>query len=156
MKLSRRLGVWLGVGLFFCALLFLTSCYKGSLEVSSLVAQPYVNASSGSMGLSLYFTGSLPSENGLTMAVSSPDGVFSWTVVAKKAIVDNVAYYGSSNLAMPDGALLPTGVWSMKLYYKDGRTLDYSFEVNYRDVEGALERSSAYSFDENSNLTVLF
>ena len=75
MKLSRRLGAWLGVGLFFCALLFLTSCYKGSLEVSSLVAQPYVNASSGSMGLSLYFTGSLPSENGLTMAVSSPDGV---------------------------------------------------------------------------------
>ncbi len=142
-----------------CALLCCVSCYKGSFEASSIVAQPYVNASSGEMGLSVYFTGVVPSDDGITMSVISPDGVFSWTIGANKTIVDNVSYYGCSSFAMPKEALLPTGQWSLKLYYKDGRTLDYSFEVSYRDVEGALERSASYSesfFDETSNLTVLF
>lgn len=143
----------------FCALLCCTSCYKGSLEASNIVAQPYINASSGAMGLSVYFTGSVPSDDGLTMTVTSPDGALSWTVTVSKVIVDGVSYYGASNLAMPGGAVLPTVQWSLKLYYKDGRTLDYNFDVSYRDVEGALERSSSYTesfFDENSNLTVLF
>lgn len=155
MKLSKKFLFFT----FFCALLCCVSCYKGSFEASSVVAQPYVSANSGSMGLSVFFTGSVPSEEGLTMSITSPDGVFSWTVVANKALVDDVSYYGCSNLAMPYGVVLPTGQWSLNLYYKDGRTLDYTFEVNYRDMEGALERSASYTesfFDESSNLTVLF
>ncbi len=142
-----------------CALLCCVSCYKGNFEVSNIVSQPYIDASSKSMGLSVYFTGEVPSDDGITMTVTSPDDVFSWTIVVNKTIVDNVSYYGCSNLSMPNGALLPTGLWSLKLFYKDGRTLEYTFEVDYRDVEGALERSLSYSepfFDENSNLTVLF
>ncbi len=144
--------------LVLCALLLLVSCYKGDFSVSSVVAQPYVMLSSSDVGLSVYFTGSVPSEEGLTMSVSSPDSIFSWTIVPNKAVVDNVTYYGSSSLRMPSGSSLPTGIWTMKVFYKDGRTLDYSFEVNYRDVQGALERNAAITeavFDEVSNLTVL-
>lgn len=154
MKLNKRIFL---LAVFF-ALLCLVSCYRGSFELSSVVAQPYVKASTGQLGLSVYFTGTVPSEEGLTMSVSSPDGSFSWTITANKASLDGVSYYGSSSLVMPSGALLPKGLWSFNLYCKDGRTLSSTFEVNYRDVEGALERSSSYSesfFDESSNLTVL-
>ena len=135
----------------------LSSCYKGDFSVSSVVAQPYVKASS-SMGLSLYVTGSVPKEDGLTMVATSPDGSLSWSFTAEKAIVDEVTYYGCSNLAMPSSATLPTGLWSLTVYYKDGRTLDLTFEVTYRDVSGALERNSQATeavFDEISNLVVL-
>ena len=144
--------------LIFALICLLTSCYKGEFNISSVVAQPYVKTSSGSMGLSLYITGSVPSEDGLTMVATSPDGTLSWTVTAKQAIVDNVTYYGSSSLVMPDDTMLPTGTWSLKLYYKDGRTLEGTFEVSYRDVSGALSHYAETTeavFDEGSNLTVL-
>ncbi len=139
----------------FC---LLTSCYKGEFKVSSIVAQPYVSESTKAMGLSVFITASVPSEDGLTMVVSSPDGTLSWTTTAKQAIVDGVTYYGVSNLVMPDGALLPTGLWTLTLYYKDGRTLKDTFEVSYRDVSGALDRGLGLTeavFDEVSNLTIL-
>lgn len=151
-KLSAKLFLILALSVL------LTSCYKGDFELSSIVAQPYVNASSKAMGLSLYVTGSVPSEEGLTMVANSPDGSLSWTVTANQAIVDGVTYYGSSALSMPSGASLPTGLWTLTLYSKDGRTLKGTFEVSYRDLAGALERSSGISeavFDEDSNLTVL-
>ena len=159
MKLSKVFCRSLGaLCLALCLVFSQVSCYKGTFEVSSVVSQPYVNVSSGDMGLSVYFTGSVPSEEGLTMSVISPDETFSWTFVANKAIVDEISYYGSSSLAMPSGTLLPTGTWQLKLYYKDGRTLSATFEVEYRDLEGALERGSSASesfFDESSNLTVI-
>ena len=139
-------------------LCLLTSCYKGDFSISSVVAQPYVKASTKTLGLSVYITGSIPSEEGLTMVVTSPDGTLSWTITAKQAIVDNITYYGSSSLSMPSSASLPTGVWTLKLYYKDGRTLSETFEVSYRDLAGALERNTGLTeavFDEASNLTVL-
>ena len=144
--------------LILALLCLLTSCYKGTFSVSSVVAQPYVKASTKTMGLSVYITGSVPSVDGLTMVVSSPDGSLSWTTPAKEAIVDNVTYYGSSSLSMPSSASLPTGLWTLNLYYKDGRTLTETFEISYRDLSGALERNSTLNeavFDEVSNLTVL-
>lgn len=143
--------------LLLCLLCLLASCHKGDFSISSTVAQPYVKVS-GSMGLSLYVMGSVPSAEGLTMVATSPDGSFSWSVGAKEATIDGVTYYGYSSLDMPDTSYLPTGTWALALYYKDGRTLNLTFEVSYRDVAGALERNSLATeavFDELSNLVVL-
>lgn len=94
------------------------------------------------------------------MVVASPDGTLSWTFAPETVSYEGVEYYGSSNLMMPSGVVLPIGTWSLDVLYSDGRTLNLSFDVSYRDMEGAVERSQAPEaelpfFDAPSNLTVL-
>lgn len=158
-------------------LVLAASCHKGDFSASQIIPQPYIIAPNGddaaedtlvaelgsvpSMGLSLYVRLSVPSnDGGLQMVVASPDGSLSWTFAPETVSYEGVEYYGSSNLMMPSGVALPVGTWSLDVLYSDGRTLNLSFDVSYRDVEGAVERSQAPEaelpfFDAPSNLTVI-
>jgi len=67
-------------------------------------------------------------------------------------------YYGSSDITMPLGSNLPTGLWSIDLIYKDGRTVSESFTVDYKNVETTLEKyysASEVTYDAESNLTII-
>lgn len=145
---------------FLCSFFLLASCHKGEFSVSHVIAQPYVVASDvsciGDMGLSLYVMASVPSLDGLTMVVTDPTSNLVWSFSPSKVEYEGAVYYGTSDILMPHGTTLPEGSWSLEILYKDGRTLDLSFDVSYRDVEGALSRAGELPvFDSSSNLTVL-
>ena len=108
------------------------------------------------MGLSLYVSASVPSLEGLSMVVTDPSSNLTWSFFPSSVQYDGAVYYGTSDILMPHGTTLPEGSWSLEILYKDGRTLDLSFDVSYRDVEGALSRAGELPvFDSSSNLTVL-
>lgn len=178
MKSSRfRLSCAVALIAAVACLVLAASCHKGDFSASQIIPQPYIIAPSGddaavdalgdelcgvpSMGLSLYVRLSVPSnDGGLQMVVASPDGTLSWTFAPETVSYEGVEYHGSSNLMMPSGVVLPIGTWSLDVLYSDGRTLNLSFDVSYRDMEGAVERSQAPEaelpfFDAPSNLTVL-
>lgn len=179
MKSSRfRLSCAVAILAAAACLVLAASCHKGDFSAFQIIPQPYIIAPSGddaaedvlgdelggvpSMGLSLYVRLSVPSNDGggLQMVVASPDGSLSWTFAPETVSYEGVEYYGSSNLMMPSGVALPIGTWSLDVLYRDGRTLNLSFDVSYRDVEGAVERSQAPEaelpfFDAPSNFTVL-
>lgn len=151
MKASRTFFL-----VFLCSFFLLASCHKGEFSVSQVIAQPYIVASDVSMGLSLYVSASVPSLEGLSMVVTDPSSNLTWSFVPSSVQYDGAVYYGTSDIIMPHGAPLPEGFWSLEILYKDGRTLDLSFDVSYRDVEGALSRAGELPvFDSSSNLTVL-
>ena len=146
-----------------CFFPLFVSCHKGEFSVSQVLAQPYVVASDvsciGDMGLSLYVMASIPSLDGLTMVVTDPASNLIWSFSPSKVEYEGAVYYGTSDILMPQGSFLPTGAWSLEIRYKDGRTLNFSFEVSYRDIEGAMERAEGSGelpvFDSSSNLTVI-
>ncbi len=145
---------------FLCSFFLLASCHKGEFSVSQVIAQPYIVASdvssSSDMGLSLYVSASVPSLEGLSMVVTDPSSNLTWSFVPSSVQYDGAVYYGTSDILMPHGAPLPEGSWSLEILYKDGRTLDLSFDVSYRDADGALARAGELpTFDSSSNLTVL-
>lgn len=141
---------------FLCSFFLLASCHKGAFSVSQVIAQPYIVASNVSMGLSLYVSASVPSLEGLSMVVTDPSSNLTWSFVPSSVQYDGAVYYGTSDILMPHGAPLPEGSWSLEILYKDGRTLDLSFDVSYRDADGALARAGELpTFDSSSNLTVL-
>ena len=151
MKASRTFFL-----VFLCSFFLLASCHKGAFSVSHVIAQPYIVASDVSMGLSLYVSASVPSLEGLSMVVTDPSSNLTWSFVPSTVQKDGAVYYGTSDIIMPHGAPLPEGSWNLEILYKDGRTLDLSFDVSYRDVEGALSRAGELPvFDSSSNLTVL-
>ncbi len=154
--------------------LSLTSCHKGEFSVSQIVAQPYVvrennkdtqiqehqelqtNESSWNMGLSLYVHVVVPSPSDMQMVVTDPSSNLSWTFVPTSCTFDGIEYYGTSNIALPNGIMLPQGTWSLEILYKDGRTLSLSFEVAYSNLENALALDVSTPFyDATSNLTIL-
>lgn len=141
---------------FLCSFFLLASCHKGAFSVSHVIAQPYIVASDVSMGLSLYVSASVPSLEGLSMVVTDPSSNLTWSFVPSSVQYDGAVYYGTSDILMPHGTTLPEGSWSLEILYKDGRTLDLSFDVSYRDADGALARAGELpTFDSSSNLTVL-
>jgi len=164
----KRLLIFLTV----VSVLGFSSCHKGTFSVSQTLVQPYIiceenqDGTSGdksvvwSMGLSLYVHAFVPSENGLQMILTDPSGYLSWSFTPSSTTYDGVTYYGSSNIAMPSGALLPQGTWSLEILYKDGRTLELSFDVSYNSIDEALRLSSSLPatekpfFDATSNLTI--
>ena len=141
---------------FLCSFLLLASCHKGEFSVSQVIAQPYIVSSDSSMGLSLYVSASVPSLDGMSMVVTDPSSNLTWSFTPSSVQYDGATYYGTSDIMMPHGSVLPEGSWNLEILYKDGRTLDLSFDVSYRDVEGALSRAGELpAFDSTSNLTVL-
>ena len=143
-----------------CSLLLLASCHKGEFSVSQVMAQPYIVSSDSpgtfDMGLSLYVSASVPSLDGMSMVVTDPSSNLTWSFAPSSVQYDGTTCYGTSDIMMPHGSMLPEGSWNLEILYKDGRTLDLSFDVSYRDVEGALERAEELpAFDSISNLTVL-
>lgn len=141
---------------FLCSFFLLASCHKGEFSVSQVIVQPYIVASDVSMGLSLYVSASVPSLEGLSMVVTDPSSNLTWSFVPSSVQYDGAVYYGTSDILMPHGTTLPEGSWSLEILYKDGRTLDLSFDVSYRDADGALARAGELpTFDSSSNLTVL-
>lgn len=149
----------------------LTSCHKGEFSISQVIAQPYVvrennqevrtqelktNEVSWNMGLSLYVHATVSSPLDMQMVVTDPTSSLSWTFVPTSCTFDDVEYYGTSNIALPQDIMLPQGTWNLEILYKDGRTLSFSFEVSYSNFENALLIEGPTPFyDSTSNLTVL-
>ena len=112
------------------------------------------------MGLSVYIIASQNDESSVQFSIKDPSGTLSWSLTAAKSVLDGTTYVGSSDVCMPLGSPLPEGTWSLEVMYKDGTTVNRTFEVDYGDVNLAMERyleegtSSAW-YDSAENLTVL-
>ncbi|MBR2282637.1 MAG: hypothetical protein IJ863_08450 [Spirochaetales bacterium] len=149
---NRALAVLLAVLLSLAA-----SCSKDGFSVDMLQAQPYVRQG-GHMGLSLYVITDAKSPEAMQMVVRDPSGNLSWSFTVNEVSYEGQVYYGSSDITMPAGSALPTGTWSVDMYFRDGSTLNESFDVSYSDCEGAIERAQDVDeawFDADSNLTVI-
>ena len=140
-------------------LVILVSCSKEDFTVSSVKTQSYV-CHDGRMGLSVYIIASQNDEGSVQFSLKDPSGTLSWSLTASKTVLDGMTYLGSSDVCMPLGSPLPEGTWSLDVMYKDGTTVTRTFEVDYGDVNLAMERyleegtSSAW-YDSAENLTVL-
>lgn len=140
-------------------LVILVSCSKEDFTVSSVKTQSYV-CHDGRMGLSVYIIASQNDEGSVQFSIKDPSGTLSWSLTASKMVLDGTTYVGSSDVCMPLGSPLPEGTWSLDVMYKDGTTVTRTFEVDYGDVNLAMERyleegtSSAW-YDSAENLTVL-
>ncbi len=139
--------------------LLLTACSKNDFSVNNLQAQPYIRES-GQMGLSLYVRTDAKNPESMQMQVKNPSGNLSWSFTVNEVEYEGETYFGSSDIAMPAGAALPMGTWSVDIFFKDGSTRNMDFEVSYSDEDGAIERFQAQNieeawFDTDSNLTVL-
>lgn len=140
-------------------LVILVSCSKEDFTVSSVKTQSYV-CHDGRMGLSVYIIASQNDEGSVQFSIKDPSGTLSWSLTASKTVLDGMTYLGSSDACMPLGSPLPEGTWSLDVMYKDGTTVTRTFEVDYGDVNLAMERyleegtSSAW-YDSAENLTVL-
>ena len=140
-------------------LLILVSCSKAEFSVTSVRVQPYV-CLDGRMGLSVYVIASENDENSVQFSLRDPSGNLSWSFGATKVKLDNADYLGSSDICMPMGIPLPEGQWSLDVMYKDGSKVSRTFEVDYGDVEDALEHfrdadSDNAWYDSSENLTVI-
>ena len=145
--------------LFLVILLVFVSCSKEDFTVSSVQTQSYV-CHDGRMGLSVYIIASQSDEGSVQFSIKDPSGTLSWSLTASKTVLDGMTYLGSSDVCMPLGSPLPEGTWSLDVMYKDGTTVNRTFEVDYGDVYAAMEHfeaegtSSAW-YDSAENLTVL-
>ncbi len=149
----------LAIVLAFIVLLMAVSCSKDDVSVSNIQAQPYIRQN-GQMGLSLYVMADAKDPEAMQMTVRDPSSNLSWSFNARLGEYDGSDYYGSSDISMPTGAMLPKGTWSLEIHFKDGATRIMTFEVSYSDEKGAIERFNAEKgidpwFDSASNLTVL-
>ncbi len=140
-------------------LLVVSSCSKDEINVDNLHAQPFIKTN-GQMGLSLYVMTDAKDPESMQMHVSDPSRSLSWSFNVKHVEYDGADYYGSSDIAIPNGSRLPAGNWNVEMLFKDGSTRELSFEVSYSDEAGAIERFSERKmteawFDADSNLTVL-
>ena len=140
-------------------LILLVSCSKADFSVDSVQAQPYV-CMDGRMGLSLYVTASEGDESSVQFSLRAPGGNLSWSFPASKVDLDGRTYLGSSDICMPTGSMLPIGIWSLDVMYKDGSTVRKTFEVDYGDVQVAKEHFLSVDtdqawYDSDENLTVL-
>ncbi len=152
---NKVLAILVAAVLLFSA----ASCSKDDFSVSNLQAQPYIKEN-GQMGLSLYVKTDAKSPETMQMLVKDPSGNLSWSFTVSEVDYEKETYYGSSDIAMPTGAVLPIGTWTLDLYFKDGSTRSMSFDVSYSDEGGAIERFQTQNteeawFDSDSNLTVL-
>ena len=145
--------------LFLVILLVFVSCSKEDFTISSVQTQSYV-CHDGRMGLSVYIIASQSDEGSVQFSIKDPSGTLSWSLTASKTVLDGMTYLGSSDVCMPLGSPLPEGTWSLDVMYKDGTTVNRTFEVDYGDVYAAMEHfeaegtSSAW-YDSAENLTVL-
>ncbi len=74
----------------------------------------------------------------LQFSVVSPDGVYQWEFFPSEVIFDDVRWLGYPNLALGSGVPIPEGEWILRLFLKDGRTLEHQFHVSYVDPDPSL------------------
>ncbi|MCQ2398809.1 MAG: hypothetical protein MJ052_05870 [Sphaerochaetaceae bacterium] len=120
------------------------SCKREDFAVTSLLAQPYIT-SDGTMGLSVYTDSNIPGKK-TQMQVESPDKVLVWNLNAETVEYDGLTYHGSADITMPDGVVLPQGMWTVTFFCSDGRSSLYEFNVNYTDTDG--EESESVKTEE--------
>lgn len=143
--------------IFILFSLLLISCKRTDLSVSEVLAQPYIRTN-GEMGLSLYLRTALKTTDNSMLRVTDPSGELSWTISLQEVEYSGVKYYGTSNIAMPKGSVLPIGEWHVDLVYKDGRTISEYFNVSYKNQDTVLEKYpkiSSATYDAESNLTII-
>ena len=142
------------------SLIVAVSCTKEEFYVDGIQVQPYVRLD-GTMGLSLYVMVSDPDENAVQFTVKNPDGSLTWSFKASRVSYSGQKYLGNSDISMPSGMRLPTGLWTMDVMYKDGTTITRKFDVDYGNVSAALKHYDDLSnapkvwFDSEEDLTVV-
>lgn len=122
-----------------------------------ITSQPYVFPDS-TMGLSLYVYADVPDAEKIRMQITSPDGELSWNIIPNKESYSGLTYLGTSSITMPKGCDLPKGDWKLLFMYKDGRSVEQYFKVDYRDKDKLVEESSATDtvfYSSASNLTFI-
>lgn len=113
-------------------LLLLVSCTPDAFSVDSVQAIAYEEGSAGQMGLALYIETSLDeTQSPMHLAVSSPDGFYTWEFNTQVLDYGNRTYAGSSDICMPKGSDLPQGIWKLTITLPDGRIFDETFNVSY-------------------------
>lgn len=146
----------LSIVAFILLSLTLFSCHRADLTINQTLVQPYIVAD-GEMGLAVYLRTSIENPENSSLYVKDPSGDWSWSLPLNELEYDGLKYYGTSDIAMPKGSLLPQGTWNVDLIYKDGRTVSKQIEVSYKDADTVLEKykgSTGTVFDAGSNLTV--
>ncbi len=123
--------------------------------MEEVIAQPYKEAYSNRMGLSVYVRTNDEKEQNVSFEIKNPDGSLTWNVNAKRLIVDNAIYYGSSDICMPSTRLLDLGDWTLTVMSQDGSAEEFKFNVNYYYGRPDGTRNKTY-YDENLNLTFVY
>lgn len=140
-----------------CVLLTLFSCRRDEFAINKVECQPYVRKDS-TMGISVFVQVTATEENKIRMSVTSPDGTLQWNFTPQKVRYEGQNYLGTPAINMPLGSILPKGEWTLSLFYKDGRTIEHRFKVDYGDNNALYERSSKTNktfYDTPTNLTYL-
>lgn len=148
------------------ALLALAGCSREEFYVDSVQAVPYMERDTGQMGLVLYVATSIDEEKTpLRFDLSSPGGLFSWSLDASHATAGGVSCSGSSDIAMPSGSDLPKGLWALRITLPDGRVFDEEFSIDYEKPspgcplpEGPVEEGaeSQAVFDKDRNICLVW
>lgn len=110
--------------------LIFVSCSRTDADIKKVLAYPYEHGER--TGLSVWLTASVPSEEGLKIVLTSPDGALSWTTAAEKDKFDSLTYYGCADFAMPANTELPSGMWKVELICRDGQVSESSFFIDYK------------------------
>jgi len=132
-----------GVALFLAILLACVSCSREDFslreEQSTIVVSVDVDSSGAfspaRYSLSLYVdVGFTIEPEELQFSVTTPDGLDNWEFFPALIEFDGVRWLGHSNISLGAEVPVPKGDWSLRLFLKDGRTIEHSFSVAYDGV----------------------
>lgn len=131
-------------------LLVLVSCARNEFTISSMEIQPYV-LRDGHMGLSVFAM----TEDDISIEVTDPSGDLTWRPQTTQTVFNGSPYRGSADMIMPLGVPLPKGQWLLKLIRKDGRVIEQTFDIYYREPQEDFAAPGMTIYDGGTNLTWL-
>lgn len=73
----------------------------------------------------------------LQFSVATPDGLDIWEFFPVSVEFDGVRWLGHPNISLGEEIPIPKGDWSLRLFQKDGRTIERSFPVAYAEISPA-------------------
>lgn len=132
-------------------LLVLVSCQRNEFTIRSIEIQPYV-LRDGHMGLSVFAM----TEDDISIEVTDPSGDLTWRPQTTQTVFNGSPYRGSADMIMPLGVPLPKGQWLLKLIRKDGRVIEQTFDISYREPQEDFAAPGMTIYDGGTNLTWLY
>ncbi|MFA6689427.1 MAG: hypothetical protein ACOX6K_01345 [Sphaerochaetaceae bacterium] len=82
-------------------------------------------------------------------SVSTPGGGLSWDFTPTAVEFDGVRWLGDANLSLADGGAIPSGSWSLRIFNRDGRTIETTFQVSSAVVDAARFPVLRFGVDES-------